>query len=142
MTRRLPLAAALSWTALLLTAAGCATPRISGRIVDQHGRPLRGAAVETDPFTDARLAGPDGYFHLASMVQRDRVSSLPVGTYALLVKKLGCEQEAPLQVDVARGDNPVGEVRLRCRELEVRLDDLEENEVKISIPTDDPIRGE
>ena len=142
MSQRHHVLGALSCAALLLSAAGCAGPRITGRIVDQHGKPLPGAVVHTEPLTEVRIAGPDGHFHLYSVMERDRITDLRTGTYALHVRKLGCRLEAPLEVRVESGDNRLGEVRLHCRELTVKPERPEANEEEIVIPRDPPIIGE
>jgi len=129
--------------AALVLATACAGPSLSLRVVNQHGKAVPGASVKTDPFTDTRLAGPDGWVVINQMVQGSRVAPIPPGRYVLDVEKLGCELREPLSIDVGSGEHALGDIPVHCKEIEPGEYDIERNRPRRIVPDPEgPFRNE
>lgn len=96
-------------------AGGCAGPNITGRAVNEAGKPLPGVRIATLPETRDALAGLDGAFVIDEQLIGLRTRELPLGDYEITGAKMGCVQAVPTQVRVASGHSPDATVVMDCR---------------------------
>lgn len=73
-----------------LLAAGCASShQLTGRVIDETGAPVEGAAVSTRPVTDIRPSTSEGRFVIMGHMQADgTLSPLRPGEYVVIAEKL------------------------------------------------------
>ena len=115
---------------LSLAILGCGQAKIVGKVVDDKGGAVQAAQIETDPPTDFIITNQNGFFVIdRHLDDANQVKPLQPREYRIRIKKLGyTEKVVPVKVE-GRSEYNLGEVVLKQKRIDMRLDDdLEDNQ--------------